>query len=221
MGGFSASSDLTLSSVRSRLESQQGLSFTEFTYQLLQAYDFFHLHKHHSCTVQVGGSDQWGNITAGLELIGRLNTEEDSNELLPAYGFTTPLLTTASGEKFGKSSGNAVWLDSTLTSVFDFYQVLFSSLLRGNDADFYAIVFPQSGRQRRRKILENIHTPTRGSDSGNHIRTLGECYFYTSTAYIHITLQEAPEKRVAQRVLAAEVTELVHSSKLSRNNCLT
>jgi len=97
------------------------MSFTEFTYQLLQAYDFYYLHKHHSCTVQVGGSDQWGNITAGLELMGRL--DETKETASPAFGFTTPLLTTASGEKFGKSAGNAVWLDSELTSVFDFYQV--------------------------------------------------------------------------------------------------
>lgn len=99
------------------------MSFTEFTYQLLQAYDFYYLHKHHACTVQVGGSDQWGNITAGLELIGRLNdTARKDDTLTPAFGFTTPLLTTASGEKFGKSAGNAVWLDPELTSVFDFYQ---------------------------------------------------------------------------------------------------
>ena len=108
-------------SVRTRLESQQGLSFTEFTYQLMQAYDFYHLHKYHNCTIQIGGSDQWGNIVAGLELIGKLNPLESYPR--DAFGITTPLLTTSTGEKFGKSSGNAVWLDSRLTSVFDFYQV--------------------------------------------------------------------------------------------------
>jgi tyrosyl-tRNA synthetase len=111
-------------SVKARLQSD-GLSFTEFTYQLLQAYDFYHLYKHHSCTIQVGGSDQWGNITAGLELIGRLENIEDESDKssLKAFGFTTPLLTTSSGEKFGKSAGNAIWLDPSLTSVFEFYQV--------------------------------------------------------------------------------------------------
>jgi tyrosyl-tRNA synthetase len=102
------------------LEAKQGLSFTEFTYQLLQAYDFHYLYKHHQCSIQIGGSDQWGNIVAGLEFIGKLNEQEKSPE---AFGITTPLLTTASGEKFGKSAGNAVWLDSNMTSVFDFYQV--------------------------------------------------------------------------------------------------
>lgn len=113
-----------LPSVRARLESQQGLSFTEFTYQLLQAYDFYHLHKHHNCSLQVGGSDQWGNILAGLELIGRSEPQNGATTAEPtAYGLTTPLLTTSTGEKFGKSAGNAVWLDPKLTSVFEFYQV--------------------------------------------------------------------------------------------------
>ena len=113
-----------LPSVRARLESQQGLSFTEFTYQLLQAYDFYHLHKHHNCSIQVGGSDQWGNILAGLELIGRYEPQPGASAIeTSAYGLTTPLLTTSTGEKFGKSAGNAVWLDPKLTSVFEFYQV--------------------------------------------------------------------------------------------------
>lgn len=110
-----------VSSVRARLSSQQGISFTEFTYQLLQAYDFYHLYKHHGCSIQIGGSDQWGNITAGLELIGRL--ESPTSQRIEAYGITTPLLTSSSGEKFGKSAGNAIWLEPSLTSVFDFYQV--------------------------------------------------------------------------------------------------
>ncbi|KAH6914049.1 tyrosine-tRNA ligase [Coprinopsis sp. MPI-PUGE-AT-0042] len=112
-------------SVRARLSSQQGISFTEFTYQLLQAYDFYHLNKHEGCTIQVGGSDQWGNIVAGIELIGKLSATDDPTS--NAYGITTPLLTTPSGEKFGKSAGNAVWLDDKLTSVFDFYQYFFKT----------------------------------------------------------------------------------------------
>jgi tyrosyl-tRNA synthetase len=98
------------------------MSFTEFTYQLLQAYDFYHLHKHFSCTIQVGGSDQWGNILAGISLIGRIDGQELTAPPT-AFGLTTPLLTTATGVKFGKTAGNAVWLDPELTSVFNFYQV--------------------------------------------------------------------------------------------------
>ncbi|KJA19890.1 hypothetical protein HYPSUDRAFT_43757 [Hypholoma sublateritium FD-334 SS-4] len=124
---------LNRESVSARLSSQQGLSFTEFTYQLLQAYDFYHLNKHFGCTIQVGGSDQWGNIVAGLELIGKLGDPLTSKRPLAneAFGITTPLLTTSSGEKFGKSAGNAVWLNPTLTSVFDFYQYF----LKVTDAD--------------------------------------------------------------------------------------
>ena len=113
-------------SVQLRMESQQGISFTEFTYQLLQAYDFYKLHNLHGCNIQLGGSDQWGNVVAGLELISRLDdaaTGQSSNHGEKAFGITTPLLTTTSGEKFGKSAGNAIWLNDRLTSVFDFYQV--------------------------------------------------------------------------------------------------
>nr|GAT56318.1 predicted protein [Mycena chlorophos] len=108
-------------SVRARLESKQGISFTEFTYQLLQAYDFYHLNKELGCSIQVGGSDQWGNILSGISLIGRINASHPEDPP-SAFGITTPLLTTATGAKFGKSAGNAVWMDPQLTSVFNFYQ---------------------------------------------------------------------------------------------------
>ena len=120
-------------SVAARLASPQGLSLTEFSYQVFQAYDFYHLHTQHGCRVQLGGSDQWGNITAGTELIRRMSSssssssvngergdasdvnvgggvDQEQHDAATAYGITFPLLTTASGEKFGKSAGNAVWL---------------------------------------------------------------------------------------------------------------
>jgi len=91
----------------------------------MQAYDFLILHEKSGCTIQVGGSDQWGNIIAGLELIGRTYGTSDgaAENREGAYGITTPLLTTSSGAKFGKSAGNAIWLDERLTTVYDFYQV--------------------------------------------------------------------------------------------------
>ncbi|KAK7692789.1 hypothetical protein QCA50_004422 [Cerrena zonata] len=124
---------LARESVSARLESQQGISFTEFTYQLLQAYDFYVLHKNHQCSIQIGGSDQWGNIVAGIDLINRINPQvgSDGAHEDKAFGITTPLLTNASGAKFGKSAGNAVALDSSITSVFDFYQFF----LRTADSD--------------------------------------------------------------------------------------
>ena len=111
-------------SVRSRLDSKEGISFTEFTYQLLQGYDFQMLHRSLGCTIQVGGSDQWGNILAGVDLINRIADSEQGPEARDkVYGITTPLLTNSSGLKFSKSMGTAVWLDRSLSSYQDFYQV--------------------------------------------------------------------------------------------------
>jgi tyrosyl-tRNA synthetase len=104
----------------------EGLSYTEFSYQLLQGYDFYRLYKDHHCVLQLGGSDQWGNITAGTDLIRKLEGESGN-----AFALTMPLITTSSGAKFGKSEGNAVWLTADRTSPFDFYQFW----LRTEDAD--------------------------------------------------------------------------------------
>ncbi|HEU0129785.1 MAG TPA: tyrosine--tRNA ligase [Mycobacteriales bacterium] len=111
---FTVNYMLAKESVSSRLQGE-GISYTEFTYMLLQAFDFQVLFDRHGCTLQVGGSDQWGNITAGIELIRRTRGAA-------AYGLTLPLVTTASGEKFGKSAGNAVWLDPAKTSPYAWYQ---------------------------------------------------------------------------------------------------
>lgn len=106
---------LSKDSVKSRLD--QGISFTEFSYQIIQSLDFMHLFNTENCKLQIGGQDQWGNITAGLELI-RKTSESDSK----GYGLTWPLLTKADGTKFGKSAGGAIWLDRDLTSPYEFYQ---------------------------------------------------------------------------------------------------
>lgn len=110
---FTVNYMLQKESVKARLES--GISFTEFGYMLMQAYDFLELHRRYGVMLQIGGSDQWGNITAGIELIRKTESAE-------AHGATLPLVTTASGAKFGKSEGGAVWLDPELTSPYKFYQ---------------------------------------------------------------------------------------------------
>lgn len=107
---------LAKDSVASRLET--GISFTEFSYTLIQAIDFNHLYDHFNCRVQIGGSDQWGNITSGLEVIRKTHEAEDTK----AFGITIPLVTKADGTKFGKSAGGAVWLDAKKTSPYEFYQ---------------------------------------------------------------------------------------------------
>ena len=101
--------------VAARLNSDQGISYTEFSYQILQALDYLELYRQYGCTLQTGGQDQWGNLTAGVDLIGRV-------EGASVHVLTTPLLTDSGGEKFGKSAGNAVWLDPTMTSPYAFYQ---------------------------------------------------------------------------------------------------
>ncbi|KAF9094643.1 tyrosyl-tRNA synthetase [Mortierella sp. AD031] len=174
-------------SVKSRLESPQGISFTEFSYQLLQAYDFWHLFHEDGCRIQLGGSDQWGNITAGIDLIHKkkkmteeqviINSNNAADEkTVGAYGLTIPLLTTSTGEKFGKSAGNAVWLDEKMTSLFDFYQ---------------------------------FFVKTADADVGRYLH-----YFtlLTSDQIKDVMTQHnaEPEKRIAQHALAKETTELVH-----------
>ncbi|PWJ59518.1 tyrosyl-tRNA synthetase [Dyadobacter jejuensis] len=105
-------------SVKKRLET--GISFTEFSYQLLQGYDFYHLYKHHNVRLQMGGSDQWGNITTGTEIIRR--KEGDEEGYFKAYALTTPLITKSDGSKFGKSEGGNIWLDASRTTPYEFYQ---------------------------------------------------------------------------------------------------
>jgi tyrosyl-tRNA synthetase len=162
-------------SVKRRLESEQGISFTEFSYMTLQAYDFLHLFIHHGCTMQVGATDQWGNITAGIDLIRKLRQA-------PAYGIIFPLVTTASGEKFGKSAGNAIWLDPTLSSPWDFYQYL-----------------------------------VRSDDS--HVIKYIKFFTFLPMDRIHAleqAVQTAPEQREAQKVLAFEVTRIVHGEAAAK-----
>lgn len=116
-------------SVRTRLQSEEGLSFTEFSYQLLQGYDFHYLAEHEGVSLQMGGSDQWGNITAGIELHRKLTGKT-------LYGLTYPLLTKSDGSKFGKTEEGAVWLDSSKTLPFHFYQYL----VRVSDSDVIGLL---------------------------------------------------------------------------------
>lgn len=112
---FSVNRMLAAEAYRTRYESPEGLNFLEFNYMLLQSYDFHHLCAHHGCRLQMGGSDQWGNIVAGIDLIRRLGGPQ-------AFGITFPLITTASGAKMGKTAAGAIWLDPARTSPYDYFQ---------------------------------------------------------------------------------------------------
>jgi tyrosyl-tRNA synthetase len=169
---FTVSYMLQKESVSRRMESEEGISYTEFSYLVLQAYDFLQLFDRYGCALQMGGSDQWGNITAGIDLIRRLRGKK-------AHGLVWPLMTTASGAKFGKTEAGAVWLDPNRTSPFKFYQFWLNS----DDRD----VVP---------YLKYFTFLDRGAIEA-----------------VEAAMGEAPEKREAQRLLAREVTALVHGAE--------
>ncbi len=169
---FSVNQMIVRDSVRMRLETREaGLSYTEFSYMLLQSYDYLALYDRFGCRLQLGGSDQWGNIVSGADLIRRLRNDE-------AYALTVPLITQADGTKFGKTEAGNVWLDPNRTSPYQFYQFW----LNAADADVI-------------KYL-NIFT----------------LLPVDQIAALARTVEEAPERREAQRVLAVEVTRMLHGA---------
>lgn len=178
---FSVNAMLAKDSVRQRLEDRdQGISYTEFTYSLLQAYDFLYLYDTTGCRLQIGGSDQWGNIVAGMDLTRRLRGAE-------TYGLTLPLVTKADGSKFGKTESGNVWLDPNRTSPYKFYQFWINT----SDADVltylkYFTFFPVNG------------------EPG------GPTVAHEELEAMEAALKERPEARAPQRLLAERVTTLVH-----------
>src|SRR6056300_782489 len=134
-------------SVKKRLssEAKEGMSFTEFTYQLVQGYDFLHLFKEHNCTLQMGGSDQWGNITTGTELIRRIGGGK-------GYALTCPLITKADGTKFGKTEGGNIWLDENRTSPYAFYQYWLNT--SDEDAEKYIKIFTLLTREEITDLID-------------------------------------------------------------------
>ena len=134
---------LTFDSVKNRLDREQPLSFLEFNYMLLQAYDFYHLNKEHECELQLGGSDQWGNIIAGIDLIRRLNNKK-------AFAITSPLITNNDGSKMGKTADGAIWLDEKKLSNYDFYQ--FWRNVNDLDVPKFINLFTKLPIEERRKL---------------------------------------------------------------------
>lgn len=166
---FRVNTMLKKDAVRSRLESDAGISFTEFSYQILQASDFLELFRNESCVLQTGGSDQWGNLLGGVELVSRVEGQK-------VHALGTPLITNTDGTKFGKSEGNAVWLDPEMTSPFEFFQFWL------NTADEDVVD--------RLKVFTFL--------TREQVRVL------------ELQVLETPHLREAQKVLAFEVTALVH-----------
>jgi tyrosyl-tRNA synthetase len=158
-------------SVKKRLSSEaaEGMSFTEFTYQLVQGYDFLHLYREKKCTLQMGGSDQWGNITTGTELVRRVAGGK-------AYALTCPLITKADGTKFGKSEGGNIWLDATRTSPYKFYQYWLNT--SDVDAEKYIKIFTFLSKEEI-EILTEKHRETA------HLRLLQKRLAEEITVMVH------------------------------------
>jgi len=144
---FTVNNLLAKEAIKRRLDSEDGISFTEFSYPLLQAYDYLILHDRYGCTLQMGGSDQWGNIIAGIDLIRRLRS-------VKAHGLVFPLVTTAAGVKFGKTEAGAVWLDPKLTSPYRFYQFWLNTDDR--DAITYLQFFTWLSREEIAALAESV-----------------------------------------------------------------
>jgi tyrosyl-tRNA synthetase len=177
---FSVNRMLATESVKIRLET--GLSFIEFNYQLLQAYDFWYLFKYHNCLIQMGGSDQWGNIVAGIDLIRRLEGKQ-------AYGITFPLIMTADGKKMGKTEKGAVWLDSQRTSPYEYYQFWINTDDR--DVKRFLALFT---------FLPMEEVKEYGKLEGADLRKAKEMLAFEATKIVHGE-EEAEKARAASRVV--------------------
>jgi len=200
-------------SVKKRLDSDAGMSFTEFTYQLVQGFDFYYLHKHHHVKLQMGGSDQWGNIITGTELIRRKGGGE-------AFAFTCPLITKADGGKFGKSEKGNVWLDAAKTSPYQFYQFWLNStdadavkwikiftLLPQNEIEALLAAHNVAPHQRllQKKLAEEVTMFVHNSDDLAFAIKASDILFGNATAQTLATLNEQQLLQVMDGVPTAEI----------------
>ena len=166
---------LTFESVKERLKREQSLSFLEFNYMILQSYDFLHLNKHENCELQIGGSDQWGNIVLGMEIISKINKKD-------AFGLTTPLLTTSTGKKMGKTEQGAVWIDQNKYSSYDFYQ--YWRNVDDNDVEKLLLIFSDLDKEEIKILIKE--------DINNAKKKLA--YFVTTDCHSESSAQEAEKK---------------------------
>ena len=166
---------LTFESVKERLKREQSLSFLEFNYMILQSYDFLHLNKNENCELQIGGSDQWGNIVLGMEIISKINKKD-------AFGLTTPLLTTSTGKKMGKTEQGAVWIDQNKYSSYDFYQ--YWRNVDDNDVEKLLLIFSDLDKEEIKMLIKE--------DINNAKKKLA--YLVTTDCHSENSAQEAEEK---------------------------
>lgn len=184
-------------SVKKRLssESREGMSFTEFTYQLLQGYDFLWLYEHKGCTLQMGGSDQWGNITTGTELIRRKLGKE-------AYALTCPLITKADGGKFGKTEKGNIWLDPERTTPYQFYQFWLN--VSDEDAARYIRIFTMLGK-------EEIEAAIASHAEAPHLRNLQKLLAREITVMVHGEEEYGKAVAATEMLFGNATSEALHS----------
>jgi tyrosyl-tRNA synthetase len=194
---FSVNAMMAKDSVRRRLEGEEGISFTEFSYMLLQAYDYLVLYDRYGCRLQMGGSDQWGNITAGADLIRRLRGEGAEGKL--AHGLVSPLVTTTSGVKFGKTEAGAVWLDPALTSPFRFYQFWINT----DDRDVipYLKFFTWLTQEEVAELEERLQTAPQEREAQRRLAR-------EVTRRVHGETELAKAERASAVLFGAEIDEL-------------
>jgi tyrosyl-tRNA synthetase len=169
---------LTFESVKERLKREQSLSFLEFNYMVLQSYDFLHLNKYQNCELQIGGSDQWGNIILGMEVISKINKND-------AFGLTTPLLTTSTGKKMGKTEQGAVWIDQNKFSSYDFYQ--YWRNVDDSDVEKLLLIFSDLDKDEIKKLI---------SDDINKAKK-NLAYLVTTDCHSEESAKQAEEKAIS------------------------
>lgn len=194
---FTVNAMMAKESVRRRLEGEEGISFTEFSYMLLQAYDYLVLYDRYGCRLQMGGSDQWGNITAGADLIRRLRGEGAEGKL--AHGLVFPLVTTAAGVKFGKTEAGTIWLDPALTSPFRFYQFWINTDDR--DVIAYLKFFTWLTREEVAALEETVRTAPQEREAQRRLAR-------EVTRMVHGEAALARAERATAVLFGAEISEL-------------
>ncbi|GAA6823714.1 tyrosine--tRNA ligase [Helicobacter pylori] len=178
-------------SIQTRLEN--GISFTEFTYTILQAIDFGHLNKTYDCKLQIGGSDQWGNITSGIELMRRMYGDRES------YGLTIPLVVKADGKKFGKSEGGAVWLDEDKTSPYEFYQFWINT--KDDDVIKFLKYFTFLNKEEIEKLQQSL-------EEAPHLREAQKALAENVTEFIHGKAALEDAQRISTALFSGDLKAL-------------
>ena len=217
---FSVNRMLTMESAKARLEKEQHLSFLEFNYMLLQGFDFYYLNKHHDCSVQFGGSDQWGNIVMGVDFINRMNEGK-----VPAFGITTPLLTTSSGIKMGKTEKGAIWLNEDMLSSYDYFQywrnvedldlVKFARLYSEyNDDEFakFEIIVKQNINQAKEDFAYRLTALCRGQDEAKKSLSAAKAVFSNQGISENLPTIELSKSILNNSINVVELLHLAENS---------